>query len=379
MKAELIRLKSAAAMVARYGAAHAAQVLAFREKMKATLMALYGVDNAMKSPILRARQVNKMLLLYGVENSMHDADLRSKQSASAFGFKIVVGPKSNLTFYTRGFEPHAVPLLENNYGPISAAGDLGKHGVRIPIYYKHHHSKTEETKNHYYWPDMVLSGKLLTADGNIVGEGDKLATICEVKSVWTLLKQYSRNDSKLITARLQGYGVILFVFDRHGNLLASAHDCHEAVTQLAAHQGVTVEELFALYNLPSSGFTNPARHRRKPQYCAPAAYHAPLPALLPPVPVGSLPMYKRRICGKRKPRAKATDASTDASTAASTAAPTAKSTAKSTAPSRAKSTAKSTAASTKTTAASTAASTAAGHENGTVHEKQEEALDLATQ
>jgi len=202
-----------------------------------TLIEKYNVTNPMDIPGISEKRKNYFLEKFGVENPSSNRNVKEKRHKtmiSKYGFahnfenceefmlqKYGVRNPSHIPekaeilcnnrykkkhdyiletgeiIQLQGFETHGMKYLSKIYGE----SEVQYRKIHMPaIFYM---SDNNQNKRRYY-PDFFIK---------------KCNLIVEVKSKYTLMKDFSIAKLKFDSARTTGYNVLLLIFDRYGNLL----------------------------------------------------------------------------------------------------------------------------------------------------------------
>ena len=185
----------------KYGVDHVSQSPLIIKKKKETLMKNYGVESPMHSEIIRNHHKNVMFgkygvsnlfsnpefvkkkfeEKYGVSNPMHVPEFLEKQQESSFKRKEYIWKTGEISL-VQGYEPIVLKELEEKGYKfdeiLTSPKDMPE------IFYQFKGSK------HRYYPDIFIPKE------NIV---------IEVKSNYTLKKEWDKNQAKFEATKSQGY------------------------------------------------------------------------------------------------------------------------------------------------------------------------------
>jgi len=227
----------------KYGKEYTFQAEEIKEKIKKTLLKKYGVEHSMQSPIVKEKvektniekygcktpfqneEVKKKiretnLKRYGVENVSQNKEIHKKKLETCkknYGeeywilvpenldhifkktgkWKIYTMPSGKTVRY-QGYENWMLDELLKRYDEddiLTASRDMPKISYRYDT----------DTMRRYY-PDAFIKST---------------NTVCECKSVYTLLNDLDRNIAKFNAVKRYGYNFELFIYDDKGNRIDS--------------------------------------------------------------------------------------------------------------------------------------------------------------
>lgn len=177
-------------MLENHGVENPMQSQEFQDKAKETRMEKYGVEFILQNPDISARQVEtrKRTLLekYGVEAVAHIPEIAEKMNNPYYNKKFIWKTGEEVT--VQGYEDIVLNELEDNGYSFETVLTNKKDMPEILYEF--------EGKTHRYYPDFYIPSENL---------------IIEVKSEWTLNKQWDKNQAKFKAVKDAGFNFRLEV------------------------------------------------------------------------------------------------------------------------------------------------------------------------
>ena len=181
MQCDFFREKAKKTNLEKYGDEWNLGCEELRLKGKKTMKEKYGVEHSMQNKVLQEKAKKTNLEKYGVTNVMQCARIAKKHELSGHNHKIYTW-KTGEKVYLQGYEPIVLQELENNGYCFN---DIKTDKTDMPeIWYEY------EGKKHRYYPDFYIPEENL---------------IIEVKSEWTMLKEFNKNLHKFSTVKKYGF------------------------------------------------------------------------------------------------------------------------------------------------------------------------------
>lgn len=182
------------AMMEKYGVEHAFQCPEIYQKSKRTMKERYGVEHAFQCPEIYRRYVATIRERFGVDNPMQNREVFERAVRSSCKTKIFVCP-SGKKFLYQGYEHFCLSSLLNEEG--YSEDDIATRGIPIVPYFF-------EGKQHVYFPDVYIQ---------------KENRLIEVKSEWTMKKDFEKNYAKMNACKDIGFSIELRIYGKKGLLL----------------------------------------------------------------------------------------------------------------------------------------------------------------
>jgi len=190
-----IAQKKMETVIGKYGYDNVAKVPEIKAKKIATTEELYETDNVAKLDWVKERTKKTNQEIYGKDNVMQVPEIQERAHAAAKQLKPYKTP-SGKTVMLQGYEPYEYDRMIRD-GYLEEEIICGVRNVPVISYVK-----PDGTKGNYF-PDFYISSE------NILRE---------VKSDYTLIRDWDKNVAKFKACVAAGYTLILVVYDRKGNL-----------------------------------------------------------------------------------------------------------------------------------------------------------------
>jgi len=189
-QSEQIREKSKETCQINLGCDNPSQNEKIKQKKVDTCFSNLGVSHPMQSEIVQEKSKETSLLNYGVEYPCQNFEIFIKQQKSSYLKKDYTLPSGTIT-QVQGYEPIALDeLFMNNYKEDDII--IQYQGIDYEF----------EDKIHKYFPDIYIKSE---------------NKIIEVKSTWTMEKEYDKNMAKWEACVEQGYEFEFWIYDNKKN------------------------------------------------------------------------------------------------------------------------------------------------------------------
>lgn len=181
----------------KFGVVCTFQSKELREKGKETSRKKYGKDYASQCDFFKEKTKQTNLRKYKAEHPFQNAEFAEKMSKKAYKLKSYIFP-SGKEVMLQGYEHFAMNILLNKHN--IKENDIVLSKAEVPeIWYL-----DEKQKRHRHYVDIYIKS---------------MNKCIEVKSSWTLKKQYDEVIVKQTTAKKLGYEYEIWVIDVKGNIL----------------------------------------------------------------------------------------------------------------------------------------------------------------
>ena len=186
MKVDEIKAKMISTTKNKYGGMGFASSI-INAKAKDTLLKNYGVTNPMYSNKIKQKAKDNSIEKWGVEYPMQHPDVLGNQQRNAYRRKEYTWKTGEISIL-QGYEPIVLKELENKGFLFNEV--LTDNKDMPEIWYEF------EGKKHRYYPDFFIPSKNL---------------IIEVKSEWTMMKNFQINQIKFLATKKLGFNFKLEV------------------------------------------------------------------------------------------------------------------------------------------------------------------------
>jgi len=179
----------------KYGVDHPFQLREIREKSEMTFLEKYGSKNPLQNEEIKQKSRQTCKKRYGFPHPMQNPKIHQKMLRTAFGTKTYTFP-SGTTVEVQGYEPFCLDELLSTQECTEE--DLLQGYERIPAI-----PYTFQGQKHYYHPDIFIPSS---------------NRIIEVKSDYTLEKEYEKNMAKFSACKDLGLRTEIRCYDYLGNI-----------------------------------------------------------------------------------------------------------------------------------------------------------------
>lgn len=193
-KLQWVKEKKKQTNVEKYGN----EVFLASEDGKAMMVEKYGNAMFLHSEIGKRLMVEK----YGAPYAMQSRELFEKAMKNTFAYKKYTLP-SGQEILVQGYEPFALDDLLNEHG-YEEEQIIASTGKSMPIIDYFFNKKKRK-----YYPDIFIPSE---------------NRIIEVKSDWTMDRDYQKNIAKYLAVIAQGYEMEYWVFDKHKECTVTTFD-----------------------------------------------------------------------------------------------------------------------------------------------------------
>jgi len=170
----------------KYGVRHVFQSEEIKKKSTETIREKYGVDNVSQSEEIKQKKINKCMENFGVSFPNQNEEIFNRVIKNSFNKKEYTLPNGNIV-KVQGYEPLALDeLFSNGYQEDNIIIQFN------PIEYEFNNSK------HYYFADIFIKNE---------------NKIIEVKSTYTMEKDYDKNIAKWEACVNLGYEFEFWIYD----------------------------------------------------------------------------------------------------------------------------------------------------------------------
>jgi len=212
--------KARETLKARYGVSNPMDIKGVKQKREQTFLAKYGVANPSSNEQVKQKRIKTMLQRYGVEhnfidwqdkmeskhgvlNAVHIPEVAEKLCSNRFKTKHEYKLDSGEIIYLQGYETYGLDYLKKSFKEkdiLYRKRDMPE----VWYYYK--------DKKHRYYADFFIPSQNL---------------VIEVKSSYTLARDYQQVQEKIQATNNIGYNLLLLVFEKNGEvLLEQAYKSH---------------------------------------------------------------------------------------------------------------------------------------------------------
>jgi hypothetical protein len=182
--------------IIRFGTENVFQNEEVKRKRTETLIKRLGVEHPTQNKDVQEKTMNTCMDRYGVDRPMKDPEIAERQRKNSHSYKEYIFP-SGQKVNVQGYEPFCIDeLLELNFSEDDII--IGTSNIPVIDYIN------IEGKNAKYYPDIYISSRNL---------------LIEVKSSYTLQLHFENNQRKFQAATMQGFDLLLNVFNEKGECI----------------------------------------------------------------------------------------------------------------------------------------------------------------
>jgi len=204
----------------KYGVTNSMHIPGVKEKREQTFLKKYGVKNPSSNERVKQKRIQTMLERYGVEhnfvnwedkieakhgvrNAAHIPEVAEKLCSNRFKTKHEYVLDTGETIYLQGYETYGLDYLKERHNET----DILYRKKDMPEVWYHFENKTRR-----YFADFFILNQNL---------------VIEVKSLYTLARDYQQVQEKIQATNNAGYNLLLLVFEKNGEvLLEQAYKFH---------------------------------------------------------------------------------------------------------------------------------------------------------
>lgn len=196
----------------RYGVSNPMDIVGVKEKREQFFLEKYGVINPSSNEQVKQKRIQTMLERHGVEhnfinwqdkieakhgvrNAAHIPEVAEKICSNRFKTKHAYVLDSGETIYLQGYETFGLDYLKESH---QESDILYKKRDMPKIWYFF------DKKKRKYYPDFFIPTQNL---------------VVEVKSLYTLSRDYEQIQAKIQATNRTGYNLLLLVFEKNGQVL----------------------------------------------------------------------------------------------------------------------------------------------------------------
>jgi hypothetical protein len=208
-----------ASLKEKYGVTNSMHIPGISEKRKNYFIKKYGVENPSSNDQVKQKRINTMMEKYGIPhnfvnsqehffnkygvyNPAHVPEIAEQLCYNRFKKRHPYILSTGETIQLQGYEPYGFDYLKNRY----AEENIQYRKKDMPEIWYLWQGKTRR----YYCDFFVLTTNL----------------VVEIKSPFTLSRDFDIVKQKILAAQTNGYNVLLLVFDQSGSLILETDATH---------------------------------------------------------------------------------------------------------------------------------------------------------